>query len=95
MRQLLIAALGCNLAWGIIDGIMYIIEPHRRAQPQGPPQSGHFRCAQRRRRDDIIRNEVEPELESLARPEDREAFYRATVEHLAQGGVLRSHIEDG
>ena len=24
-RQLLIAALGCNLAWGIIDGVMYVM----------------------------------------------------------------------
>ena len=25
VRQLLVAALGCNIAWGIIDGIMYIM----------------------------------------------------------------------
>ena len=25
VRQLLIAALGCNLAWGFIDGIMYVM----------------------------------------------------------------------
>src|SRR4030095_9160134 len=25
VRQLLVAALGCNIAWGIIDGIMYVM----------------------------------------------------------------------
>ncbi len=25
IRQLLYAALGCNLAWGIVDGVMYVI----------------------------------------------------------------------
>ena len=25
VRTMLIAALGCNLAWGIVDGVMYVI----------------------------------------------------------------------
>jgi VIT1/CCC1 family predicted Fe2+/Mn2+ transporter len=25
MRQMVLAALGCNLAWGIIDGVMYVM----------------------------------------------------------------------
>jgi hypothetical protein len=25
VRQLLVAALGCNIAWGIIDAIMYVM----------------------------------------------------------------------
>jgi hypothetical protein len=25
MRQLLYAAVGCNLAWGIVDAVMYVI----------------------------------------------------------------------
>src|SRR4249920_1523920 len=25
VHQLLVAALGCNIAWGIIDGIMYVM----------------------------------------------------------------------
>src|SRR3974390_2507842 len=25
VRQLLLSAIGCNIAWGIIDGIMYIM----------------------------------------------------------------------
>jgi VIT1/CCC1 family predicted Fe2+/Mn2+ transporter len=35
----------------------------------------------------IVRDEVEPELESLARPEDREALYRAMLQHLARSAI--------
>jgi hypothetical protein len=93
VRQLLIAALGCNLAWGIIDGIMYVMNcmAERSVQArliraiQGAPQP-HGAL-------DIIRDEVEPELQALAGPEDREAFYRAMLKHLSQGGVPRTRLE--
>jgi VIT1/CCC1 family predicted Fe2+/Mn2+ transporter len=92
VRQLLIAALGCNLAWGLIDGIMYVMNSMAERsvrsrlirEIQSAPSEGAAL--------DMIRNEVEPELESLARPEDREIFYRATLKHLAQGGVLRTTL---
>src|SRR5512133_2658458 len=72
VRQLLVAALGCNIAWGIIDGIMYVMncmaERSVRARLigaiQGAPDPDTALA--------IVRDEVEPELESLARPEDRE-----------------------
>jgi VIT1/CCC1 family predicted Fe2+/Mn2+ transporter len=40
----------------------------------------------------LIRNQVEPELESLAGPEDREAFYRAMLKHLSVGGASTTGI---
>ena len=93
VRQLLIAALGCNLAWGFIDGIMYVM--NRMAERsvrsrliraiQAAPSEGAAL--------DMIRNEVEPELESLARPEDREAFYRAALKHHSHGGALRTTLK--
>ena len=66
VRHLLIAALGCNIAWGIIDGIMYVMNCMAERSVKGasfrrfktpPAQSVAL---------DIIRDEVEPELESLA-----------------------------
>jgi hypothetical protein len=93
VRQLLIAALGCNLAWGFIDGIMYVM--NRMAERS--VRSRLIRAIQAAPSEgvalDMIRNEVEPELESLARPEDRETFYRATLKHLAQGGSLRTTLK--
>ena len=93
VRQLLVAALGCNIAWGIIDGIMYVMNCMAersvqarltRAIQSAPDPHGAL---------DIIRDEVEPELEALAGPEDRETFYRATLKHLSQGGVPRTGLE--
>jgi VIT1/CCC1 family predicted Fe2+/Mn2+ transporter len=93
VRQLLIAALGCNIAWGVIDGIMYVMnrmaERSVRARLvraiQAAPEPGVAL--------DIIRNQVEPELESLAGPEDREVLYRAMLKHLARGVTLRTTLE--
>jgi len=95
VRQLLIAAIGCNIAWGIIDGIMYVMNCMaersvrarlvRQIQDASDPQAALA----------IIRNQVEPELESLAGPGDREALYRAMLEHLNQGEAPRTTIEKG
>jgi VIT family len=93
VRQLLVAALGCNIAWGIIDGIMYVMNCMAersvraciiRAIQSTPDTSAAI---------DIIRDKVEPELESLAGAEDREVLYRAIHKHLAQGGTLRTAVE--
>jgi VIT1/CCC1 family predicted Fe2+/Mn2+ transporter len=93
VRQLLVAALGCNIAWGIIDGIMYAMncmaERSVRARLirgiQGAPDPGAAL--------DIIRNQVEPELEPLAASEDREALYRAMLKHLTRGIVPKTELK--
>ena len=41
----------------------------------------------------IIRDEIEPELEPLAGPEDREALYRAMFKHLKQDVAPKTGIE--
>jgi hypothetical protein len=33
VRQMLVGSLGCNLAWGIIDAIMYLMNCRRALQP--------------------------------------------------------------
>src|SRR5499426_2871963 len=93
VRQLLVAALCCNIAWGIIDGIMYVMncmaERSVRARLiraiQSAPDPGSGLA--------IIRDKVEPEFESLAGPEDREALYRAMSRHLAHGEAPRTVME--
>jgi len=93
VRQLLVAAIGCNIAWGMIDGIMYVmncmaersVEARLIQAIQAAPDSGAAL--------EIIRNQVEPELESLAGPDDRAAFYQAMLKHLSQGGPPRTRLE--
>jgi VIT1/CCC1 family predicted Fe2+/Mn2+ transporter len=87
VRQLLAAAIGCNLAWGIIDAVMYVMNCITE-------RSGKVRLieAVQRARDaraalDIIQNEVESELQSLLNPEEREAFSRSILNHVAKARI--------
>ena len=90
VRQLLLAAIGCNLAWGIIDAVMYIMNCVTE-------RSGKVRLieAVQRARDaraalDIIQNEIEPELQSLLDPEEREAFSRSILNHVAKARITNA-----
>jgi|SRR5262245_47958225 len=93
VRQLLVAALGCNIAWGIIDGIMYVMncmaERSLRARIVQAIQSAPDSSAAI----EIIRDRIEPELEALAGPEHREGLYRAIFKHLSQGTSPRTTVE--
>jgi VIT1/CCC1 family predicted Fe2+/Mn2+ transporter len=93
VRQLLVAAIGCNIAWGIIDGIMYVmncmaersIQARLIQEIQGAPDSEAALG--------IIRNQVEPELETLAGAEDRESLYHAMLKYLSRSRVPRIRLE--
>ena len=87
VRQLLQAALGCNVAWGIIDGIMYVMncmtaraEKARlvEAVQQAPDSAAAL---------DIVRRDIEPRFEALTESTDREAFCRAILKYLADADV--------
>jgi VIT1/CCC1 family predicted Fe2+/Mn2+ transporter len=92
VRQLLFTAIGCNLAWGIIDAVMYIMNCLTE-------RSGRVRLieAVQHARDnraalDIIQNEIEPELQSLLDPEEREAFSRSILTHMAKARITRPGV---
>jgi VIT1/CCC1 family predicted Fe2+/Mn2+ transporter len=95
VRQLLIAALGCNLAWGFIDGIMYVMSCMAERSVRSRLIRGIQASPSEAVALDMIRSELEPELESLAGPEERQTFYRAALNHLAQGGILKTTLEKG
>jgi VIT1/CCC1 family predicted Fe2+/Mn2+ transporter len=84
VHQLLLSALGCNIAWGIIDAIMYIMncitERGRRARLLQKIQS----APDSQTALDLIRDEVEPEFESVTTQEDRDTFYQSILKHAAQ-----------
>src|SRR5436190_7371209 len=92
VRQLLLSAIGCNFAWGIIDAVMYIMNCVIE-------RSGRVRLieAVQRARDnraalDIIQNEIEPELQSLLDPEEREAFSRSVLRHMARARITKPSV---
>ena len=92
VHQLLLSALGCNIAWGIIDAIMYIMNCITE-------RSGRARLLQEIRSAPdsqtalgLIRDEVDPEFQSLATPEGREAFYRSILKRATQAESTRTRM---
>lgn len=76
VRELLVAAIGCNVAWGIIDGGMYVmaamLERGRRARAilavqQAPDEAAALR---------IVADSLDGTLVSLQPEEDRQRLYR-------------------
>lgn len=92
VRQLLHAAIGCNVAWGIIDGVMYVMNcvviRSGRARFLRAVQSAPDAAAAQQ----IIRAEVEPEIGSVLGPEVCEALYQSVRQRLGEAGVPKTRI---
>ena len=89
VRQLLLAAIGCNLAWGIIDAVMFILN-------SVTVRTGKMRLvhAVQRAPDGsaalaLIQTEIEPELQELLDPQQADAFSRSVLEHIARAKVTK------
>ena len=90
VRQLLAAAIGCNLAWGIIDAVMYVMNCITERSGKVRLIEAVQRALDARAALDIIQNEVEPELQSLLDPEEREAFSRSILNHVAKARIAQA-----
>jgi hypothetical protein len=99
-RELLVAAIGCNLAWGVIDACMYIMN----CMTVRSGQARLMKAVQNALDADtalaLIRDKMEPELESLVAHDDRSAIYRSMLMHITQGQpakitVIREDIYGG
>ena len=92
VRQLLVAAIGCNVAWGIIDGIMYVMNCLAE-------RSGRFRLARLVQGAPnsttalgLVREAIEADFADVAAVTDRENFYQAIVHHVAHARITKNHI---
>ena len=82
--ELLLAAIGCNIAWGFIDAVMYVMScitvRSEKAKlvtaVQSAPDSGAALV--------LVQNGFEPELQSMFDPSDSEAFNRSILQHLSR-----------
>lgn len=100
INQLLIAAVGAALAWGVIDGIMYVLmsvfersERHRLLQ-------GILSAQTEQEGLDAIQAELEHILEPITKESDRRDLYRDVLAHLREGelrpvGLKREDIVGG
>jgi hypothetical protein len=84
-RQLLIAAIGCNIAWGIIDGALHLVGQlfdRGRLRRLGLVIR---RTADSNAAEKLVAGEFDELLEPVTTPSEREALYRRVAEN------VRSH----
>ncbi len=92
VRQLLEAALGCNIAWGIIDGIMYVMNCMTVRAEKARLIEAIQRAPDARAALDLVRADIEPRFETLTGPEPREALCRSILEYLADGEARKTSV---
>jgi VIT1/CCC1 family predicted Fe2+/Mn2+ transporter len=83
-RELLIAALGCNAAWGIIDAVLHLMgrlsergRRYRLARAIQAAPSGEHALA-------LVDQELDEHIPSLVRPEIRAALDREVLERVRE-----------
>jgi hypothetical protein len=84
VRNLLLATVGCNIAWGIIDGVLYVLgcisnRARRASLARGVRQAPDEASARA-----IVRGALEPGLEWMTSEADRETLYRAVVRAVSE-----------
>jgi VIT1/CCC1 family predicted Fe2+/Mn2+ transporter len=81
-RDLLIATIGCNLAWGLIDGVFYVLgavfERGRRLRLALSVQQAASNADARK----LVAGELDDVLASITEPAEREGFYGDIVRQL-------------
>src|SRR5438552_15418673 len=95
VRQLLIAAIGCNIAWGIIDAVMYVMncvivrsgKIRLIEAVQGAPNAETALA--------LIQCEVDPELQELLEPADSAKLSQAILKHIEQVQITKPGLTKG
>ena len=92
VRELLLAALGCNIAWGFIDAVMYLMScvtvRSEKAKLITAVQSAPDTATALT----LVQDGVEPELQSMLNPADAEGFNRTIMQHLYRARPIRSTL---
>ena len=91
-RELLIAVIGCNVAWGIIDGALYLVGQlfdRGRLQRLGVAVQ---RAAHRSDAVTLIAEELNPLIGGLLSPRETEQLYERIVDNVARKAVKKNAI---
>jgi len=84
VRELLFAAIGCNIAWGIIDAVLYImncitVRSGKLRLIKAVQDAPNAQTALA-----LIENEIEPELQELLAPEEARAFNESVLNQFSR-----------
>jgi len=82
VHQLLLAAIGSNVAWGIIDASMYIMNAMVVRRGKIRLVKAVQRASDAKAALLLVKDRVEPELQELIGPEKAEAFSKSVLPHI-------------
>ncbi|HEX7253013.1 MAG TPA: hypothetical protein VF376_09050, partial [Thermoanaerobaculia bacterium] len=92
VRDLLVAAIGCNIAWGFIDAVMYVMncmtERSQRIRLIQQIKAAKDQEAAL----ELVREEIDAGFEGVIGAKDREAISEAVLGHLDRSRLKRTRI---
>jgi VIT1/CCC1 family predicted Fe2+/Mn2+ transporter len=92
-HALLVGILGCNLAWAIVDGVMYVLN----ALFERGRKNRLIRQIAASSDDDAalrsVADELDDRLEPLTTPEERDRFYRGVLRMVREGKLEPTGIQ--
>lgn len=87
--ELLAAAIGCNVAWGFIDSAMYLMSCVTVRSEKAKLVAAVQRASDAGAALALIKDGVEPELQSMLDPGDEEGFSRSLLPHISRARAMK------
>jgi len=91
-REMLVATIGCNIAWGLIDAIMYLMncmvarsERVRLVKAVQATPDAETGLA-------VVRERLGEEFDTLTMPENRETLYQSIYQRLTQSAPVKVRL---
>jgi VIT family protein len=84
VRELLLAAIGCNVAWGIIDAVLYLMNCITVRQGRVRLVEAVKHAPDQEAALALVKNEVEPDLQAMLDDEDADAFNLSVLKYITR-----------
>lgn len=91
-RGLMLEAVGCNVAWGVIDGVLFVMSNRFERRRWGRLVRRVQRARDEATALGVIREELEPGILSITTAEDRERLHRDVQAMLSRATPARGQI---
>jgi hypothetical protein len=92
VRELLFAAIGCNLAWGIIDAVMFIINGVTVRADKARLVEAIQRAPNAEAALALVQDQIEPELQEFLDPEQVHVFRRSILDYILRARIKRKGV---
>jgi len=91
-RGLILAAIGCNVAWGVIDGVLVVMSSRYARRRRGNLIRAVHAAPDEAAALAVIRDELESGVHAQTDPADRERVYRSIHAMLSKAEPLPMHV---